>query len=947
MSRSPSRFTVQRCFALRGCHGRASAVRVTRHCRTRQWHPMTRHQNSRLTRYAQRVVVLLLGLLLPMGAALAAERPMLTLSFDTLEAGKCKAGMLVKGVDGRALQFTAATEHVPVDLGKLLNEHFTVGLWANPSEYPDASGKSFTKDAPITLATLNGTDKKPIAVFRITLGKLEFAFFDGKEWIEVTGTSRLEIGQWYYTAVVRDGATLSIFVNAKLEATVPMQCPTAWTQVVPGRWGGNRKFLGLLDDLCVFDRSLSAAEMTQVMTEQNRSQVDMAQQLEASPRQNRFGVYPVLRVGDSVVHPFISALYMSTIPVPWSAGDRFDLLSSAKVSQFGTRTALHHALPAKPGQVPLYDEGQTLEDLPGLRHQLILRNDGLFDLVAEGDYTPYGPNMLVYLKNVGKPGQPHFADALPLYVNRTDLNGAMENKAAGWYVGDVDGDTVPDLIVQQIAYAAPANPDGSFWNGKDKTNQGKGRGYDIAGHWLGSRGTSKLMWAKGQIDAQGQLAFDAPRIVHYRHHGFALQWKAAAGDRATCVMQLQGKTYIIMSGDTDAVMAAPVHVVDGELFADDAVNLLADGARLKYTYYPFKLTPCDIDGDGQPEIIVDGNPARVTVLKAPGSDPGPGSFVETQSIQMKGGPVAVDTLATPCREDWDGDGKPDLIVGDSSGYLTFWPGTDDPMIYGTPVFMRSADSIIQIQAGDSGSIQGPTERRWGYLNPTIGDWDDDGTTEIITNDINSHLYLYRRTRDPHELQSPIRFTLGGKPYVPAWRNRPAILAIALDYDHSAVACLLHLDWDGDLAVAVPDQLGSTALSRIDKLKYQDGKPIRLCGPDGLWGRTKLAVADWDGDGDWDVVFGSNSTLQEYYLSPDNNPGRGSASPCLLENVGTNSNPVFAPARPIRLSDNTYISLGGHNASAMPTDLDGDGKLDLIVGAEDGKIYVFKRDQLRW
>ena len=36
----------------------------------------------------------------------------------------------------------------------------------------------------------------------------------------------------------------------------------------------------------------------------------------------------------------------------------------------------------------------------------------------------------------------------------------------------------------------------------------------------------------------------------------------------------------------------------------------------------------------------------------------------------------------------------------------------------------------------------------------------------------------------------------------------------------------------------------------------------------------------------------------------------------------------------------------HNSSVFPTDLDGDGREDLIVGAEDGKIYWFGRDNLR-
>lgn len=36
--------------------------------------------------------------------------------------------------------------------------------------------------------------------------------------------------------------------------------------------------------------------------------------------------------------------------------------------------------------------------------------------------------------------------------------------------------------------------------------------------------------------------------------------------------------------------------------------------------------------------------------------------------------------------------------------------------------------------------------------------------------------------------------------------------------------------------------------------------------------------------------------------------------------------------------------GNHQHFALPTDHDGDGKEDLLVGAEDGKVYYLYRSQ---
>ena len=52
------------------------------------------------------------------------------------------------------------------------------------------------------------------------------------------------------------------------------------------------------------------------------------------------------------------------------------------------------------------------------------------------------------------------------------------------------------------------------------------------------------------------------------------------------------------------------------------------------------------------------------------------------------------------------------------------------------------------------------------------------------------------------------------------------------------------------------------------------------------------------------------------------------------------------AREIVAKDGTRFNFRIHNSSLFPTDLDGDGITDFLVGAEDGKIYYFYGKNLK-
>jgi len=83
------------------------------------------------------------------------------------------------------------------------------------------------------------------------------------------------------------------------------------------------------------------------------------------------------------------------------------------------------------------------------------------------------------------------------------------------------------------------------------------------------------------------------------------------------------------------------------------------------------------------------------------------------------------------------------------------------------------------------------------------------------------------------------------------------------------------------------------------------------------------VLDWDGDGDLDVLIGSFA-----------------GDVWLRTNVGTRTQPRFAKESVPVLAAGKPLQVHGHAAPAA-ADWDGDGLVDLVVGADDGSVTWFK------
>jgi len=96
-----------------------------------------------------------------------------------------------------------------------------------------------------------------------------------------------------------------------------------------------------------------------------------------------------------------------------------------------------------------------------------------------------------------------------------------------------------------------------------------------------------------------------------------------------------------------------------------------------------------------------------------------------------------------------------------------------------------------------------------------------------------------------------------------------------------------------------------------------GDPLRLNGkPAGGSGRKKLHAVDWDGDGDLDFLINS--------MNAD-----------LLENVSQEADEVIL----INRGPVDTRPLAGHTSSPATANFFGSLKRDLLVGAEDGYLYL--------
>ena len=364
----------------------------------------------------------------------------------------------------------------------------------------------------------------------------------------------------------------------------------------------------------------------------------------------------------------------------------------------------------------------------------------------------------------------------------------------------------------------------------------------------------------------------------------------------------------------------------------------------------------DFDGDGHPDLIVGDEDGRVAWVRHTGKvKKGMPQFESPLYFTQQADLVKFGALSTPCAYDWDGDGRQDIITGNSAGEIAFirnLSGGENPA-WDAPRFFTVNGAPIRIQAGENGSIQGPAERKWGYTVLSVADWDGDGLPDIIVNSIWGKIEWFRNLGSKDGLKlapaQPVRVAWEGEAPKPAWNwwtPEPGTLVtqwrttpVATDWNGDGLTDLIVLDQEGYLAyyerfrtpggelLLHPGRriFHATNCSLYDYLKgVINATPGFLQLNNGIGGRSgrrKICFMDWDGDGRLDLIVDSQNAAW-------------------FRNVREKNGEVWYEY----MGNVNERILAGHTTCPTPIDWRGDGTPELLLGAEDGHFYRMTNKQ---
>ncbi|MBI2689907.1 MAG: VCBS repeat-containing protein [Acidobacteria bacterium] len=295
------------------------------------------------------------------------------------------------------------------------------------------------------------------------------------------------------------------------------------------------------------------------------------------------------------------------------------------------------------------------------------------------------------------------------------------------------------------------------------------------------------------------------------------------------------------------------------------------------------------------------------------------SWFDRGVLQARGMPVSSGGYNGLDVVDWDRDGDLDLIMGNETGFVH--------LVENISTRQHTRFTATRIVNGNMYAARWQfitdedPERPFGQAKPAVVDWDGDGDLDILVGNNSNRIAYFERTGTTFKPMVPLQHDAGE---TFSFRAQPS-----------------PIDWNGDglidliagSSAGVNRNTGTdVAISLYLRYRDKDGT-LKLRAPQSLYliGGAEIRTpipyhhgykaVDWDGDGDIDIFACEKSHVVLYRN----------------ENGRFRREPVLYYGKP--------LSVSHHETSVSAVDWDKDGKLDLLLGGESGRVYYFHRTTL--
>jgi hypothetical protein len=215
----------------------------------------------------------------------------------------------------------------------------------------------------------------------------------------------------------------------------------------------------------------------------------------------------------------------------------------------------------------------------------------------------------------------------------------------------------------------------------------------------------------------------------------------------------------------------------------------------------------DYNGDGRVDILTGSISGKVHLfLRKPNGTFAAGETVKkqlTSLIKGLGAPLNQGSGSSVCMGDWDGDGKLDLFIGTSEGYVYWLPneGSRQQPSFSRAEKVRAAGKVVLAGGGNAG--------------PFVVDWDGDGKPDLLVGCGSGAVVLYRNTGSKAQPQLAAGVNLV-EPLPNGWERDASLFKEPKRSMGNAKVCAADWNGDGKLDLVVGDssyeRQGGTAKS---------------------------------------------------------------------------------------------------------------------------------------